>query len=555
MENLNLLERSIVAPFINEEDKETISIYPGAFKPPHRGHLAVLEKANAIADKTIVLISSAPREDVEAEESLKIWELYTKDMPNVEVKISERFSPVAEAYSLFKHNPEKNFNMVIGKGEVSRLDNLEKYSNAKPFDAGTLEDLSATRLRKAIREGDTETIQRFIPKNISVEEYLGAFDQAPINEEEGKMPSQDQVDKFFSLTQNEMHYLNQKPVAGQKGSLTHREIEPWDEYDLSNFNALVRKAKKTGKIQEDCYPEHFLQDSITSFAQYMEDSGMQVAPAPRVEFVMDDEENAADLLGKTAYYNPEEQVVVLYTLGRHPKDILRSFAHEMIHHIQNLEGRLGNIQTTNTNEDSHLDEIEREAYEHGNITFRNWTDSILNDESVNEDVIPDNEIEDLISQAVKHNDKEKIKEGAIAATVVAFPILLKLAGKLAKKLSNKFNSSKLEAGGDKLVKWGKSLHKAYTWPVRKFLQGISHFTPKGNKLKDKAFREKIANIIYASIMIYVAGDGIYDAIKNFSGIPEAYTAMVEATEGGASVLEVIESALESINAIGELKGR
>ena len=182
MKELNLLERSIVSPFINEEDKETISIYPGAFKPPHRGHLAVLEKANSVADKTIVLISSAPREDVEAEESLKIWEMYTKDMPNVEVKISERFSPVAEAYSLFKHNPEKNFNMVIGKGEVNRLDNLKKYINAKPFDAGTFEDLSATRLRKAIREGDIETIQRFIPENISVEEYLSAFDQAPVNE-------------------------------------------------------------------------------------------------------------------------------------------------------------------------------------------------------------------------------------------------------------------------------------------------------------------------------------------------------------------------------------
>ena len=41
---------------------------------------------------------------------------------------------------------------------------------------------------------------------------------------------------------------------------------------------------------------------------------------------------------------------------------MRSFAHEMIHHKQNLEGRLGNIGTTNTNEDDHLLEIEKEAY-------------------------------------------------------------------------------------------------------------------------------------------------------------------------------------------------
>ena len=70
------------------------------------------------------------------------------------------------------------------------------------------------------------------------------------------------------------------------------------------------------------------------------------------------------------------RLIVLYTQGRHPKDIVRSYAHEMIHHIQNLEDRLGVITTTNTAEDDHLDGIEREAYEEGNIAFRNWTDSL-----------------------------------------------------------------------------------------------------------------------------------------------------------------------------------
>ena len=50
----------------------------------------------------------------------------------------------------------------------------------------------------------------------------------------------------------------------------------------------------------------------------------------------------------------------------------------MIHHIQNLEGRLGNIQTSNTNEDDALLELEKEAYLVGNITFRNWEDSVKN---------------------------------------------------------------------------------------------------------------------------------------------------------------------------------
>ena len=57
------------------------------------------------------------------------------------------------------------------------------------------------------------------------------------------MPSQEEVNKFFSDTQNEMHYLNSKPVAGQKGTLNKSEVEPWDEYDLSNWKSLNRKAK------------------------------------------------------------------------------------------------------------------------------------------------------------------------------------------------------------------------------------------------------------------------------------------------------------------------
>jgi hypothetical protein len=42
--------------------------------------------------------------------------------------------------------------------------------------------------------------------------------------------------------------------------------------------------------------------------------------------------------------------------------------------MQNLEGRLGNISTTDTNEDGNLQEIEEEAYLKGNILFRRWTD-------------------------------------------------------------------------------------------------------------------------------------------------------------------------------------
>ena len=115
---------------------------------------------------------------------------------------------------------------------------------------------------------------------------------------------------------------------------------------------------------------------LASLTQHMLDKGMNIEPLPALEFIDGDSKNASDFFGKTAYYDPNTQTIVLYTEGRHPKDIARSYTHEMIHHIQNLENRLGNITTTNTTEDDELDQIEREAYLNGNMTFRNWTDSL-----------------------------------------------------------------------------------------------------------------------------------------------------------------------------------
>ena len=115
---------------------------------------------------------------------------------------------------------------------------------------------------------------------------------------------------------------------------------------------------------------------LAELTQHMIDKGYNIEPLPGLEIIDDDVANAEDFFGKTAYYDPNTQTIVLYTHGRHPKDIARSYAHEMIHHIQNLEGRLGNITTTNTQEDDALNKIEAEANLKGTMTFRNWTDSL-----------------------------------------------------------------------------------------------------------------------------------------------------------------------------------
>jgi uncharacterized Rossmann fold enzyme len=90
-----------------------------------------------------------------------------------------------------------------------------------------------------------------------------------------------------------------------------------------------------------------------------------------------DAENAENPLGKTAYYDPEQKLIVLYVVNRHPKDILRSFSHELVHHAQNCRGDLDGLTTAgHYAEDGKGREIEEEAYLHGNLNVRDWEDSI-----------------------------------------------------------------------------------------------------------------------------------------------------------------------------------
>ena len=61
---------------------------------------------------------------------------------------------------------------------------------------------------------------------------------------------------------------------------------------------------------------------------------------PYSVYFVDDKVNAADPLGRTAMYNPSTSSVYIYATNRHFKDILRSIAHELMHHKQNCDGRL-----------------------------------------------------------------------------------------------------------------------------------------------------------------------------------------------------------------------
>ena len=85
--------------------------------------------------------------------------------------------------------------------------------------------------------------------------------------------------------------------------------------------------------------------------------------------LLSDPENARNPLGKTAYYDPNNFKVAVYTDDRHTKDILRSLSHELVHHSQNCRGEFDkphNAGEGYIKKDPHLQNMEGEAYLLGN---------------------------------------------------------------------------------------------------------------------------------------------------------------------------------------------
>ena len=106
---------------------------------------------------------------------------------------------------------------------------------------------------------------------------------------------------------------------------------------------------------------------------------------PRL-FVRRDEQNAQNPLGKTAYYDPQAKSVTIYVSGRHPKDVMRSLSHELVHHTQNCNGQFDNVGEMGegyAQNDKHLRSMEEEAYLQGNMCFRDWEDTYKHDLATN----------------------------------------------------------------------------------------------------------------------------------------------------------------------------
>ena len=171
---------------LEDEDGEpvggrTLAIVPGAFKPPHLGHLSMVKQYASEADEVIVLISSPLKASrgiggnpITAQQSKEIWEMLLADqgLSNVRVEISPKPSPISATYEYVgEEGPlEPGTKLVLGAsqkgGDFKRWKGAAKYvkpgvellppaeTAVVPANRPSGEPYSATDARKMLEQGD-----------------------------------------------------------------------------------------------------------------------------------------------------------------------------------------------------------------------------------------------------------------------------------------------------------------------------------------------------------------------------------------------------------------
>ena len=399
-----------------------IALYPGAFKPPHRGHFNVVkslldgsyngstysiedykEKASDIfkggikdkpkIEKVIIFVGGGERNGIDKEEATSIWNIYKKHLGNVELVDGQK-NPMFAAKDYARENPNEEFVAVTGiRGQedfvdlkrvttFNNVDNVQGLALASKPGSG----VRATDFRNNILSRNLDKIVDFFPEELTREEILNI-----LNNLKDKIVAEvlgTNIEKFI-----DGYFVNEESNEGYSGTpiAHHSVVKSADRQMLVTLYHRIKSQVGTEKVEVQFKDDHikvFLKDEdqkigydytpyMASILEYMIDQKMNIHPLPEVKIRRDLAESV-NFFGRTAYYDPNKNEIVLYVEGRHPKDIMRSFVHEMVHHIQNIEGRLGNVQTSNTNEDDALLKLEKEAYLIGNITFRNWEDNIKN---------------------------------------------------------------------------------------------------------------------------------------------------------------------------------
>ena len=406
-----------------------IGVLGGGFKPPHKGHYDLAKQAFDYGiDELRIYIGPKARSgaNITQDQAIAIWKEYAKSLPG-RVVLEKHPMPIRAPYTFARENTDHEILWFLGQREGDDGDTKDIHSRTaslrkdreKPEEEQKYRNLdfqpiygrngvSGTKARQALQAGDKEATLDMLPSEVDKEAVYKIIMDTP----EGRMA--EAIDNIFEgmLFEEEVEEGSGGVPIDAIGAVASKDKATMDNRfkyftkltppdmtisrrGMEIIITLNKFAEAPDAMAQDLTPtQNPLPEQaeapgfnftpyIASILEYCIDRKFKILPLPEIK-IKYDEENASNLFGRTGYYQPQDCEICLYASGRHPKDVLRSFCHELIHHIQNMEGKDLTFTTTDVHADEALMEIEKEAHSKGSLLFREWENSQKEQESIEE---------------------------------------------------------------------------------------------------------------------------------------------------------------------------
>tara|TARA_R110000824_G_scaffold18415_1_gene72956 strand:- start:665 stop:2734 length:2070 start_codon:yes stop_codon:yes gene_type:complete len=252
---------------------ETVAIIPGAFKPPHMGHVDMIKQYANQADRVIVLISAPTKggrklpngREITAKDSQNIWNLYVGSDPKVEVYLSSHASPINAAYEISgkagqrEQAAEKMGMDPINKGDTVFLGASNKGGDAKRW-TGARKYVGDDLKLVDPAQSAVEPLLRAGGKPFSASDMRELLGDIPTNKEELRDFAGDNIDGVLRIlgmaALEETSGMSGGAVAGASGNFNGKKrkknqnsVIRQENVDLNLVDSVVRLIMERGILQ------------------------------------------------------------------------------------------------------------------------------------------------------------------------------------------------------------------------------------------------------------------------------------------------------------------
>jgi cytidyltransferase-like protein len=294
---------------------KVLAVYPGRFQPFHKGHAQVYQWLKNKFGSAVIATSDkveAPKSPFNFAEKKKMMSL--AGVPSSDIK--QVTNPYIAREILKDYDPKTTVLVFAVSQKDMEEDPRFSFKPTKSGKPGYLQPYKGNE-KKLKPFGDQS-----MPTGYVVVTPTFTFDVL------GKpATSASELRKQFVSLDDKKQKEFIKDLFGKYDASVHKLMK-------TKIGNMMGKTKTLKQLKEEITRKELapMLDSFVSFAS--DKLGLKSMPSVKYKT-----EN--DSYNSFAAYNPGSNELSISTANRHPMDIFRSVAHELVHHKQNEDGRLG----------------------------------------------------------------------------------------------------------------------------------------------------------------------------------------------------------------------